>query len=157
MLSALKRRSSKPVVVAAICCAAHGSCRATTGSAQRNSEFTTIRIGIGQLPSGQANGVRQIVQLLSVESLANFTEDGRPRPWLARDWNVSPDGLVLTVNLVPDVRFHDGTPVTSQIVADALKKTLRSTLGPAVEDLDSVSATTDHQFTVRFRRRSPFL
>jgi peptide/nickel transport system substrate-binding protein len=35
---------------------------------------------------------------------------------LARSWTVSPDGLTYTFELHPNVRFHDGTPLTSEDV-----------------------------------------
>jgi peptide/nickel transport system substrate-binding protein len=35
---------------------------------------------------------------------------------VARSWNVSPDALTYTFKLEPDVRFHDGTPLTSEDV-----------------------------------------
>jgi peptide/nickel transport system substrate-binding protein len=36
---------------------------------------------------------------------------------LARSWTVAPDGLTYTFELHPNVRFHDGTPLTSADVA----------------------------------------
>lgn len=41
-------------------------------------------------------------------------DDGwEPKPYLARDWKWSADGLKLTLNLVDNATFHDGMPVTS--------------------------------------------
>ena len=70
---------------------------------------------------------------------------------------MSSDGVALTVNLVPDAKFHDGTPLTGAVVAQALQATLPDTMGPALEDVDGVSAPNDQQVVVRFRRPSPFI
>jgi peptide/nickel transport system substrate-binding protein len=42
---------------------------------------------------------------------------GRPQPYLAKSWDVSEDGLTVTLNLVENAVFHDGTPITSEDVA----------------------------------------
>jgi peptide/nickel transport system substrate-binding protein len=98
-----------------------------------------------------------MVQNWTVESLATLTNDGRPRPSLAKDWTVSPDGLSLTVNLAPNLKFHDGSPLTATVVANALQAMLPNAMGPAFEDVEGVSAVSDDQVVVRFRRPSPFL
>ena len=109
------------------------------------------------MASSPGQGLRQMVQNWTVEGLATLTPEGRPRPSLAKDWQVSPDGLSLTVNLTPDVKFHDGSPLTAGVVADALRAMLPNTMGPAFEDVDGVTAVGDRQVVVKFRRPSPFL
>lgn len=62
----------------------------------------------------------QIVSLLlfALESLVTTEEDGqggiRIVPGLAESWKVSEDGLSYTFNLKKGVKFHDGTPVTTE-------------------------------------------
>ena len=46
-----------------------------------------------------------------------YDEDWTPQPYLAKSWNVSADGLTVTLNLVDNAVFHDGTPITSEDVA----------------------------------------
>ena len=118
---------------------------------------TTLRIGVGQVPSSPGQGLRQLVQNLTVESLAILTVEGRPRPSLAKDWTVSPDGLSLTVNFAPNLTFHDGSPLTATVVANALQAMLPNMMGAAVEDVEDIKAVSDQQVVVRFRRPSPFL
>jgi peptide/nickel transport system substrate-binding protein len=48
-----------------------------------------------------------------VEMDANY----QPQPYLATDWQVSPDGLTYTFHLVKGATFHDGKPITSADVA----------------------------------------
>ncbi len=46
-----------------------------------------------------------------------YDEDWTPQPYLAETWEVSEDGLSVTLNLVKNAKFHDGTPLTSEDVA----------------------------------------
>jgi len=46
-----------------------------------------------------------------------YDEDWTPQPYLAESWDVSEDGLTVTLNLVKNAKFHDGTPLTSKDVA----------------------------------------
>jgi peptide/nickel transport system substrate-binding protein len=109
------------------------------------------------VPSSTNEGTSALASLISVESLARLGDDGRPTAQLAKDWQVSPDGLTLTVNLRPGVKFHDGSPLTSAAVATALRAGLPSIMGPAFRDFDSVSAPNDNQVVLRFTSPSPFL
>src|SRR4051812_7944775 len=137
------------------------SCRPHEGAPASTAASGTLRIGLPQPPSGATQGPPQgltsLAQILTVESLARLADDGRPQPWLARDWQVSEDRRSLTVNLVAEAKFHDGTPLTASIVAAALKSTLPSFMGVAFTDVESVSATTPQQVVIRLRRASPFL
>lgn len=45
------------------------------------------------------------------------TRTGRPEPYLAKSWEVTEDGLSVTLHLVENATFHDGEPVTSEDVA----------------------------------------
>ncbi len=46
-----------------------------------------------------------------------YDSDWTPQPYLAETWEVSDDGLSVTLNLVKNAKFHDGTPITSEDVA----------------------------------------
>ncbi|MGI9334412.1 MAG: ABC transporter substrate-binding protein [Gammaproteobacteria bacterium] len=46
-----------------------------------------------------------------------FDENWNPQPYLAREWEVSEDGLTVTLKLVEGATFHDGHPITSKDVA----------------------------------------
>ena len=39
-----------------------------------------------------------------------YDEDWTPQPYLAKSWDVSEDGLTVTLNLVQNAVFHDGAP-----------------------------------------------
>ena len=42
-----------------------------------------------------------------------FDEEYQPQPYLAESWDVSDDGLTVTLNLRDNAVFHDGVPITS--------------------------------------------
>lgn len=46
-----------------------------------------------------------------------YDDNWNPQPYLAKSWEVSPDGLSVTLKLVDNALFHDGKPVTSEDVA----------------------------------------
>jgi peptide/nickel transport system substrate-binding protein len=46
-----------------------------------------------------------------------YDNDWTPQPYLAQSWEVSEDGLTVTLNLVKNAKFHDGVPLTSEDVA----------------------------------------
>lgn len=46
-----------------------------------------------------------------------YDDNWKPQPYLAQSWEVSSDGLTVTLHLVKDVLFHDGHPLTSEDVA----------------------------------------
>ncbi len=133
------------------------ACRASKGSSSFGADPVTIHVGLGQVMSSPANGLRQLAQNQAIELLARLSDDGRPRPWLAKDWQLSSDGLALAVNLRAGVMFHDGTPVTSAIVADSIRDSLPYFMGPAFGDVEDVRATSETQVVVRVKARSPFL
>ena len=45
-----------------------------------------------------------------------FDENWNPQPYLAKSWEISTNGLSVTLNLVKDATFHDGEPITSEDV-----------------------------------------
>jgi peptide/nickel transport system substrate-binding protein len=134
------------------------ACRQSDGVLGRDGVRPTLRVGAGFAATSSATeGLRTLAQLQTVENLARVTNDGRLQPWLAHDWSVSADGRSVSVNLVSGVKFHDGSPLTAEIVANAVRATLPVTMGPAFSDVESVSATDDRQIVIRLRRPSPFL
>ncbi len=46
-----------------------------------------------------------------------YDDDWNPLPYLAKAWEVSEDGLAVTLHLVERATFHDGHPITSEDVA----------------------------------------
>ena len=55
------------------------------------------------------------------EGLLEYDYDIKPRPLLATEWTISPDGKTYTFKLRPNVKFHDGKPFTSADVAYSIQ------------------------------------
>ena len=55
------------------------------------------------------------------EGLLEYDYDINPRPQLATEWSISPDGKTYTFKLRPNVKFHDGKPFTSADVAYSIQ------------------------------------
>jgi len=67
------------------------------------------------------------------ETLVEVEPDGTIIPWLAKDWEISEDGLEYTFYLRDDVTFHDGTPFN----AEAVKANIDRISDPDVEVADA--------------------
>src|SRR5712675_1316168 len=100
-----------------------GTARCARSAGPVAPQATTLRVGVGGLAQ-QESGLGGFVASLSIEGFLNVNEDGRPRPWLAESWTVSPDGLLVTLQLRHQSKFDDGSPVTASLAAEALQRAL---------------------------------
>ena len=87
-----------------------------------------------------------------------YDENWEPQPYLAETWEVSEDGLTVTLNLVKDATFHDGMPLTSEDIAFSVEviKTnhpFKSMFAP----VDSVSTPDAHTAILNLSRPHPAL
>ncbi|MGU3576545.1 ABC transporter substrate-binding protein [Brucellaceae bacterium C25G] len=92
------------------------------------------------------------------QSLITYDAQLNPLPQLAKDWEMSEDGLTYTFNLEEGVKWHDGKPFTADDVVFTAKEFLvnahprwRPIYETYVED---VIAPDDH--TVTFKMKKPF-
>ncbi|WP_433440401.1 ABC transporter substrate-binding protein [Nonomuraea sp. CA-141351] len=67
------------------------------------------------------NKVRLLV-FNQFDALLSRAKDGTFRPWLAKSWKVSDDGLTYTLELRDDVTFHDGTKFDAAAVKANLEQ-----------------------------------
>ena len=82
--------------------------------------------------------------------------NNEPIPWLARDVRVSPDGRTWTLTLFPNIRWHDGQPLTAEDVKftfEYVQRVTHSRWTPAARNLEAVEAPTPQ--TVVFRLKTP--
>src|SRR3990172_1935009 len=82
--------------------------------------------------------------------------NNEPIPWLVRDVKVSTDGRTWTLTLYPNVRWHDGRPLTSEDVKftfEYVQKVTHSRWTPTTRNLDGVDAPNPQ--TVVFRLKAP--
>src|SRR5438094_9628225 len=64
---------------------------------------------------------RRNLMLLIFETLVTTDEGGRLRPALAASWQSSSGNQRWQFRLRPGVKFHDGTPLTPEMVAASLR------------------------------------
>ena len=103
--------------------------------------------------------IRMMVQQL-YDALVKY--EGNPseiKPWLAKSWDISDDGLTYTFNLNEDAKFHDGSPVNAEAVVYSFNRTMEINEGPAwmlegFVDAENVKAVGD--FTVEFTLNKPY-
>jgi peptide/nickel transport system substrate-binding protein len=130
------------------------ACSRRGDSVTTSSSSTVLRVGVAQLSlANPTQGLRQVSQILAVESLARPGEDGRMQPLLAEAWTRSGDGRPLTVKLRPHVRFHDGSPLDAKILSESL----RSFMGNVFSDIDYVRASDTDSIEIGFKGAPPFL
>lgn len=92
-------------------------------------------------------------------SPVRFTDSFEPEPYLASSWDVAPDGLTVTLELVEDAVFHDGEPVTSRDVAfsiDVVKNNHPFGAG-LFGKVEKVDTPDDHTVVIRLSAPHPAL
>src|SRR6185436_20321351 len=95
------------------------------------AEPANLRVGLPALPpsldpASALEGPVPLVARQVFDTLLRYADGGSDvEPALAVQWSVSRDGLVWTFRLREGVRFHDGTPLTSQHVVDSLERLIR--------------------------------
>ena len=87
-----------------------------------------------------------------------YDEDWTPQPYLAESWEVSEDGLSVTLNLRQNATFHDGQPITSKDVAfsvDVIKEhhPFKGMFAP----VESVETPDDHTAILKLSKPHPAL
>jgi peptide/nickel transport system substrate-binding protein len=92
---------------------------------------------------------------------------GNIQPWVAQrvpsiengDWKVAPDGAMeVTWRLRPDVKWHDGTPLTAKDFVFGTEVRLDKSLGllqTGVEQVSGLSAPDDHTLAISYK--APFI
>jgi len=101
---------------------------------------------------------RDMVALI-YSGLLKATPDGALVPDLARDYTVSPDGLVYTFTLKDELVWHDGEPVTAKDVLFTIEKARDPSLAiksPRRASWEGVLIETPDQKTVVFRIKQPY-
>ncbi len=99
------------------------------GSAQAADPAREVRIGLPRLPAAwdpalATRGPELMVLREAFEGLVEFGDRGDIEPALATQWSVSRDGLTWTFRLRPDVQFHNGVPLTPDVVVASLARHL---------------------------------
>ncbi len=87
-----------------------------------------------------------------------YDENWEPQPYLAKSWEISDDGLSVTLNLVDNATFHDGKPVTSEDVAFSIMTTkenhpFKSMFAP----VESIETPDAHTAVIKLSKPHPAL
>lgn len=77
-------------------------------------------------PAKVSDTLTYIVLSQVFDTLVRIESDGTTAPWLAESWTVSPDGKEVLFKIKKDVKFHDGTTMTTEDVAYSLNRTIAS-------------------------------
>lgn len=89
------------------------------------------------------------------EGLLEYGFDLKPKPCLAKSWEVAPDGKTITFKLQDGVKFHDGKPFTGEDVKFSLE-TLRQLHPRAPTSFKEVTAIeTPDPLTVVLKLANP--
>ena len=73
--------------------------------------------------SGNAAATDEVTYANIFEGLTRIDETGAVQPDLAQSWDISDDGLTYVFHLHDGVKFHDGTPLTADVVKFSLDRT----------------------------------
>jgi peptide/nickel transport system substrate-binding protein len=124
----------------------------------RNAEITLLTAGAPTtLDPAKLNQVGQLQYVWAIyDRLVARDVDNNLKPMVATDWSFSPDGRALTMNLRQDVKFNDGTPLTSADVKVSIERaqTLTGTVW-AVQLKPITSIETASPYQVRFNLSRP--
>lgn len=107
---------------------------------------------------------------LIFDGLLRFSPSLEIKEALAESWQTSSDGKVLTFKLRPNLKFHDGSPLTSEDVVYSLKRAVskESTVRKYYDciegsdeksgsvDLSKVGVTARDSLTIEVRLKTPF-
>jgi ABC-type transport system substrate-binding protein len=104
--------------------------------------------------------MQQAARLVSAEGLVHLSRNGRAQPQLAEKWIETPDGTSWQFELRRNAFFHDGTPVTSDVVKTSLQRSTASAdkdQYPGLADIVAIDSPTPHTVVIKVRTRSTFV
>ena len=112
-------------VVAGLGAAAYASVAGCASPAPSQPPPRVLRIGIGAPPADRQaiTGLRSLISTLKGEQWLASRPDGHVGERIALYGTWDETGTVLRLKLRPDVYFHDGTRLTSELAAEALRAT----------------------------------
>lgn len=117
-----------------------------------------MRIGLGvPRDPGRRTGSTFVIQSLTTETWLAMLQDGRQSERLVTRWAWDDAHTTLTLTLRDDVYFHDGTKLTPEIAAKALRPSLITGQLPSASSIKSVSASGDHTVKVELTAPNAFL
>ena len=96
------------------------------------------------------------VGLAIFDPLVAFDADSKPQPYLAQSITPNADFTVWTITVRPNIKFHDGTPLTGAAITTMFKAHLASALTqPALSPITDVQTTGD--LTSQITMKTPWV
>lgn len=131
----------------------------TTKEAKRGG---TLKIGVESdfnsfaPPTGQFDPAGLMYASTVFDPLMALDADGKAQPFLCESMTPNADHTEFTMKLRAGIVFHDGTPLTSAEVVNALTAVQKAPLtAPSLLNLDTVTATDD--MTVVMTTKTPWV
>jgi ABC-type transport system substrate-binding protein len=133
------------------------------GSNSASTSPTSVTVALGTKPStldpdlAQSPTDIQTLHLIA-GTLFNLARDGKRTPGLATEVKISQGGLTQTFTLRPDLKFSDGSPLTSQDVVATFVRAMNdkgNTYPGFVARIKSVSASGPRSVVFRMDRPYP--
>jgi peptide/nickel transport system substrate-binding protein len=137
------------------------ACAPSEGPAARPSHDLTIGIPESRVSTG-GQGIGWVVGVSTLEGLTqvNNSVDGRAIPRLAESWTWE-DGRRLRLTLRSGVKFHDGTPLTASVAAEALGLAIAQpgyrALYPSLGDITVMRPEGELELVLELSQPSAFL
>lgn len=138
-----------------------GGC--TSGGATDRWAPVALTLGVAAPPSetGEATGLRDVIAVLTAESLVQRRRDGSYEPRLAESWVIDPEGRRLSLRLRGGIRFHDGEALSADVIRASLEaaRTDPATLSqfPMLRDIERVETQGPLGLILHLRQRSTLL
>jgi peptide/nickel transport system substrate-binding protein len=117
-----------------------------------------MRIGLGAPPGGSlGTGAKAVVNLLKSDPWLGSRPDGHPAERIAIDWSWDPAGTTLHLKLRPGVYFHDGTLLTPEIAAEALRKSASRAEASSFKSVSSITPSGTDGVDIHLKERNAFI
>ena len=114
----------------------------------------TLRVAAA-LPTGSAvAGFNVLVNLLYSEPLLAIDWNGRPQPRLAESWKAERGAIRVTLR--PNVKLHDGRPLTAELVRNVLRREVKKPINQGADNIVSVDAE-GQDLIIRVRELDAFV
>jgi len=128
--------------------------------AQEQDRFGgTLKVAVAAAPTtldwqtSTSGSVREVSKYIW-EGLIVFDASDKLQPMLAKDWEISEDGLTWTFHLLEGVLFHNGKEMTSEDVVASFKRWVEvSPFAAVLTDISSINAVDKYTVEVKSNER----
>lgn len=111
-------------------------------------------MGLDPATGGTSTSLR-VLEMIH-DSLWEWDENFQPKPWMAESWDVSDDYTEYTFHLRSDLKFSDGSPITTEDVKFSFERLVESELWQArLSVIESVEAPDAQTVVVKMNRSVP--